>query len=173
MSTEPPLLLDTDFVSSFACVDRMDIIEGLYSGRMIVLEEVMVELERVPVLASRVRQSIEKGHIRSEVLLAGSKEALEFVRLYESGRYGAGESSCMSYLLCHEGTLASNNLRDVKRFCLEQRIELLTTPDVLRGLYEDGNLSREEADLIWREMVARKRKLPVATFGEYLAQSGE
>ena len=51
MSTEPPILLDADFVSSFAWVDRMDIIEGLYSKRMVVLEEVMLELERTRHLA--------------------------------------------------------------------------------------------------------------------------
>ena len=57
LSTDLPVLLDTDFLSSFAWVDRMDIIESRYSGRMVVPEEVMTELDRVPHLASCVRQS--------------------------------------------------------------------------------------------------------------------
>ena len=39
MSTEPPIILDTYFLSSFAWVDRLDILEGLYSKRMLILEE--------------------------------------------------------------------------------------------------------------------------------------
>ena len=76
MSTEPPIILDSDFLSSFAWVNRMDILAGLYSGRMIVLEEVMDELKRVPHLALRVEPSIRNGHIRSETMLANSPEAL-------------------------------------------------------------------------------------------------
>jgi len=42
LSTEPPILLDTDFVSSFAWVDRLDLIERLDSRRMVILEEAEV-----------------------------------------------------------------------------------------------------------------------------------
>ena len=61
--TEPPLILDADFISSFAWVDRLDILEGLYSKRMIILDEVLEELSRVPHLADRVELSIRSGHI--------------------------------------------------------------------------------------------------------------
>ncbi|MCD6391089.1 MAG: hypothetical protein J7L92_03765 [Dehalococcoidia bacterium] len=60
MSTEPPIILDSDFLSSFAWGKRLDILEGLYSKRMVVLEEVLEELRRVPHLASRVELSIKK-----------------------------------------------------------------------------------------------------------------
>ena len=76
MSTEPPIILDSDFLSSFAWVNRLDILEDLYSKRMIVLEEVLEELRRVPHLASKVELSIKKGHIRSAAMLADSPEAL-------------------------------------------------------------------------------------------------
>ena len=169
MSTEPPILLDTDFASSFAWVDRMDILESRYSGRMVILEEVMVELDRAPFVADRVRPSVDRGHISVETMLAGSPEALQFARLRESGRYGAGEASCMAYLLHHVGILASNNLADVKRFCIVQQIPLLTTADVLLQAHGEGRVSVGEADAIWGRMLACRRRLPAASFSEFLA----
>jgi len=93
LSTEAPILLDTDFLSSFAWVDRMDIIEGLYSKRMIALEEVMVELSKVPHLDDRACFSIMHGHIKRVGMMVGSAEASEYIRLHETGRYGSGEAS--------------------------------------------------------------------------------
>ncbi len=168
MPTDAPLVLDTDFVSSFAWVGRMDILEALYSGRMLLLEEVMDELNRVPHLTVRVGASVDAGHISREEMLVDSPEALQFIRLHEAGRYGAGEAACMAYILCREGILASNNLSDVRAFCLRHGISLLTTPDVLRRLYDEGRLSLDELDHLWVGMLARQRKLPASSFSEYL-----
>jgi len=46
LSTEPPVILDSDFLSSFVWVNRLGVLEDLYSRRMIVLEEVLEELGR-------------------------------------------------------------------------------------------------------------------------------
>ncbi len=40
MLSEPPLVVDTDFLSSFAWVGRLDILERLFPAQMIILEEV-------------------------------------------------------------------------------------------------------------------------------------
>ncbi len=170
MPTEPPLVLDTDFVSSFAWVGRMDILATLYSGRMLLLEEVMEELNRVPYLAGQVRVSVEAGHILREEMLVGSPEALQFIRFHEAGRYGVGEAACMAYILYRGGILASNSLSDVEAFCVRNGISLLTTPDVLRQLYEQGRLSIGELNHLWVTMLARQRKLPAASFSEYLGR---
>lgn len=169
MSTEPPIILDSDFVSSFAWINRMDILEGLYSGRMIVLEEVLDELRRVPHLASKVEMSIKNGHIKSEAMLADSPEATQLAKFLESGRYGSGEASCMAYLTQHNGILGSNNLSDIKDFCTQNKKPLLTTPDVLRQVYETGQISLDEADEIWVGMLSKRRKLPASSFTEYLS----
>lgn len=169
MSTEPPIILDSDLLSSFAWVDRLDILEGLYSKQMIVLEEVLEELRRVPHLASKVELSIEKGHIRSETMLADSPEALQLAKFLESGRYGTGEASCMAYLTQHEGILGSNNLSDVKAFCIQNKRQLLTTADVLHHAHETGLTTLAEANEIWFGMLSKRRKLPASSFTEYLS----
>ncbi len=170
MSTEPPIILDSDFLSSFAWVNRMDILEGLYSKRMIVLEEVLEELKRVPHLASRVELSIRNGHISSEAMLANSPEALQLAKFLELGRYGTGEASCMAYLTQHDGILGSNNLSDIKDFCIQNKKRLLTTAEVLHQAYKIGQINLDEADEIWAGMLSKKRKLPASSFTEYLSE---
>ncbi len=173
MSTEPPIVLDSDFLSSFAWVKRLDILEGLYSKRMVVLEEVLEELRRVPHLASRVQSSIKRGHIRTEAMLADSPEALRLATLLDSGRYGSGEASCMAYLTERDGILASNNLSDVKAFCRRNRKSLLTTADALYRAYTMGQINLEEADEIWARMLSKKQKLPAPSFTDYLSAVGK
>ena len=169
MSTEPPVILDADFISSFAWVNRLDILEGLYSKQMIILEEVLEELRRVPHLALKVELSIRNGHIRSEAMFADSPEALQLAKFLEAGRYGTGEASCMAYLTQHDGILGSNNLSDVKAFCIQNKKRLLTTAEVLHQAYKAGHINLDEADKIWADMLSKKRKLPASSFSEYLS----
>lgn len=169
MPTEPPVILDADFTSSFAWVNRLDILEVLYSKRMIILEEVAEELGRVPHLAARVELSIKNGHIKCETMFADSPEALQLANFLDTGKYGAGEASCMAYLTQHEGILGSNNLSDVKAFCIQNNKRLLTTADVMYQAYKAGNISLDEADKIWVSMLSKKRKLPASSFSEYLS----
>jgi len=172
MSTDPPLVLDTDFVSSFAWVNRMDILETLYTGRMLMLEEVEYELSKVKVLKSRVEASIAGGHIVRISMSADSPEAAEFGRMHDSGRYGLGEAACMAYVTQHDGVVASNNLKDVKAFCTRNGKSLLTTAGVLLQAFDQGIITQSEADDIWRGMLAKRRLLPAASFSAYLANSG-
>jgi len=169
LSTEPPVILDSDFLSSFAWVNRLDILESLYSRRMIVLEEVLEELRRVPHLALKVELSIKNGHIRSEAILADSPEALQLAKFLDSGRYGSGEASCMAYLIQHDGILGSNNLSDIKAFCIQNKKQLLTTADVLHQACKIGLIDLDEADKTWADMLCKKRKLPATSFTEYLS----
>ncbi|TRZ52218.1 MAG: hypothetical protein D4S01_03315 [Dehalococcoidia bacterium] len=175
MSTEPPIILDADFLSSFAWANRLDILEGLYSKRMIILEEVLEELNRVPHLASKVKLSIRNGHIKRESMYADSPEALQLGKFLETGRYGTGEAACMAYLTQHDGILGSNNLSDVKEFCIQNKKRLLTTADVMYQAYETNLVGLEEADKIWSDMISKRRKLPALSFSEYMSvvRSGE
>jgi hypothetical protein len=135
---------------------------------MIVLEEVLEELRRVPHLAARVELSITDGHIRSESMLANSPEAVHLSKFLESSRYGMGEASCMAYLLQHGGILGSNNLADVKAFCIQNKKLLLTTADVLYQAYNTGHLNLDDADKIWTGMLSKRQKLPASSFSDYL-----
>ena len=169
--TELPLILDADFISSFAWVNRLDILEGLYSKRMLILDEVLAELNRVPHLAARVELSVRNGHIKHVSMFADSPEALQLGKLLETGKYGSGEATCMAYLACHDGILGSNNLSDVKAFCIQNNKCLLTTADVLHQAFKRGLIGLDEADGIWGDMIFKKRKLPASSLSEYISKT--
>ena len=172
MLTEPPLVLDSDFLSSFAWVDRLDILDHLYSHQMLIIDQVFVEINRVVHLAEKVQILITNGSIRRLSMLADEPDALEFAALLGSGRFGAGESACMAYLKYHPGSMGSNNLRDVKYYCETNGKRLLTTGEALIDACENGHLGLDEADGLWTGMLAKRRKLPVPTFSEYLMRVG-
>jgi len=75
----------------------------------------------------------------------------------------------MAYLTQHDGILASNNLSDVEAFCSKNKKCLLTTAGVLRQAYKTGLINLDEADEIWAGMLSKQRKLPAASFTEYLS----
>jgi len=160
-------------------VNRLDILEGLYSKRMIILDEVLAELNRVPNrvphLAARVELSVKNGHIKCASMFADSPEALQLSKLLETGKYGSGEAACMAYLTQCDGILGSNNLSDVKAFCIQNNQCLLTTADAMHQAYKAGLISLDEADKVWGAMISKKRKLPASSFSEYIskAEKGE
>lgn len=172
MLTEPPLVLDCDFLSSFAWVDRLDILDRLYSQRMLIIDQVFVEINRVNFLAEKVQILISAGAISRLTLQADEPDALELAALLGSGRFGAGESACMAYLKYHPGSLGSNNLKDVKYYCDTNGKCLLTTGEALIDACESGHLKLEEAGRLWAGMLAKRRRLPVPTFSDYLIRVG-
>lgn len=166
---EPPLVLDTDILSSFAMVHRLDILEKLYAKQMIVLEEVMNELNKRQYIAERVQLCITNGSIRLVSIPANAPEALELARLLEGGRYGRGEAACLAYLKYNFGSLGSNNISDVKVVCLEKNICLLTVPNIISDAYQTKVVTKEEANTVWINMKKKKRKLPAESFYDFLA----
>lgn len=171
MSTELPLVLDCDVLSSFAWVNRLDILERLYAKNMIVLEEVIDELSEIAHIAKRVDSLIKGGAIRLVSIPANAPEALELARLLDSDRYGRGEAACLAYLKYNFGSLASNNLADVKVVCSDKNICLLTVPDIINHGYETNVITEEEANEVWIEMIKKKRKLPTNSFYDFLTTS--
>ncbi len=172
MSIKPPLVLDTDFISSFAWIDRLDILEKMYANNMIVIDEVMFELRRVQHLYDRLGKCIARGSIKRHFVLASDPEAQYLAHMLDSGKYGTGESVCMAYLKYNQGTLGSNNLKDVKDFCVRNDIKLITTADVICEACNRDIVDDVEAETIWSQMLSKKRKLPAQSFSEYLSMIG-
>ena len=168
MLTNPPLVLAADLLSSFAWVDRLDILEKLFPKQMVVLDEVMNELRRVPHLSTRVQNCIDKGLIQNFSMTADSPEATELGRILEEGRFGSGEAACMAYLKHNTGTMCSNNLSDVHAFCQYNKKDLMTTAMIIQQAVEKAVIDEAEAETIWTKMIAKKRKLPADSYSAYL-----
>lgn len=166
--TNPPLVLDTDLVSSFAWIDRMDILETLFPQQMVILDEVLSELQRVEHLYAKVKNCINNGSISSVSMLADSPAALELGEILSSGRYGSGEAACMAYLKYNSGTMGSNNLSDVKTFCDANGKDLITTAMIIHYAVKTAVIRKTEAETVWDSMLKKRRKLPAGSYSAYV-----
>jgi predicted nucleic acid-binding protein len=166
MSTDLPILFDTDTISSFAWVNRLDILETLYSEKMFVLPEIIYEISNVKHLKEKLESCIEKKAISIVYLDPLGEDGQEFARLRGLKKFGYGEAAAMAYAKNKEVILASNNLRDVLTYCAKYKIPLISTRRIMYEAVKDNVLDMEEAETIWKEMIKRRRKLPCKTFKE-------
>lgn len=167
MLIKPPLLLDTDSVSAFAWVKRMDVLESLYSGNMQIPQEVLTELARVPHLKAAVDSRTDK-HIEVVSLSPIGQDGIEFAKLYSTGKFGLGESSVMAFVRFNGGTVSSNNIRDVLQYCQSNSLPLLSTRAIIFDAITAGVITEPEAERIWAGMIRKGRKLPCKTVAEVI-----
>lgn len=81
---------------------------------------------------------------------------------------GKGEASAISQAFKNEGIVASNNIKDIKRYVDMLSLDYLTTGDILVEALEKGFISEDEGNRIWRSMLSKKRKLGASSFSQYL-----
>ena len=118
---------DTDCISAFLWVREESILVKLYAGRIILPAQVYHELRKVPHLLARVDTLKNNGDLFVESMEAGSEEYndyLQMTTLPEAGMriIGRGEAAGIAMAKQRDGTLASNNLRDMRSHILRPGI---------------------------------------------------
>ena len=164
---------DTDCLSAFLWVKGESILSKLYSGRIILPAQVYDEIARVPHLQARVDMLKDCGDLRIESMLVGSAEYEDYLSMTSSPEdglriIGKGEAAGIAMVKQRGGTLASNNLRDVRAYVEKYSLRHITTGDILREALEADLITIAEGDVLWAEMIQKRRMLPAATFTEYL-----
>ena len=169
---------DTDCLSAFLWVREESILARLYSGRIILPEQVYSELQRVPHLKARVDTLKIQGDLNIESMDVGSEEYKDYVKMTTSPEkgmriIGRGEAAGIAMVKHRNGTLASNNLRDVGIYVEKYGIQLITTGDILIEAMNAGIITETEGNTIWADMLRKHRMLPTTTFSEYLVRFGK
>ncbi|MCR5693717.1 MAG: hypothetical protein K6G89_01955 [Clostridia bacterium] len=165
---------DTDCLSAFLWVREESILSRLYAGRIILpMQEVYDELQRVPHLQARVDALKNQGHLRIESIEAGSEEYFDYIQMTTSPEngmriIGRGEAAGIAMARHRDGTLASNNLRDVRLYVEKYKITHITTGDILIEAMDAGIITEADGNTIWAEMIRKRRTLPATTFSDYL-----
>lgn len=165
---------DTDCLSAFLWVREESILAKLYAGRIILPAQVYYELQRVPHLLERVDTLRNQGALSVESMEIGSVEYKDYVRMTNSPEdgmriIGRGEAAGIAMAKQRKGTLASNNLRDIRPYVEKYGISHITTGDILIAAMDVGIITEAEGNTIWSEMIRRRRMLPTETFSGYLA----
>lgn len=169
------IFFDTDCISSFLWVDRTDILLNLYGTQIILPEQVLDELSNPSVrhLTTKVNQLLSQNQIGTEKILVGTEESKLYYMLtrnpqFGQKRIGRGEASAIALAKTRKGILASNNLKDIQYYIELYRLRNLTTPMILRKALLRRLIDETEGNTIWVKMINRRRKLPNATFTDYL-----
>ena len=166
------VFFDTDCISSFMRIGERNVIEELFNARIVIPEEVYEELSnpRVPHLKKQVDEMIVNGFAVVQPIEVGSSEYIIFNKLTDPLNkpiIGRGEGAAIAQAYISSGILASNNLRDVKKYVEEYNLAHYTTLDILILAEEQGVLCDLECESIWRAMKQNGITLPEGSYQEH------
>ncbi|MBQ5342998.1 MAG: hypothetical protein J6Z24_06025 [Oscillospiraceae bacterium] len=111
-----------------------------------------------------------------ENMEVGSEEYRDYLKMTTSPErglriIGRGEAAGIAMARNRNGVLASNNIRDVRQYVEKYKILHITTGDILIEAMEAGIITENDGNVIWADMIKKKRLLPTRSFSEYLAKN--
>lgn len=174
-----PIVFDNDCISSFLWIKRTDIINALFPNQVIIPQVVYSELEKlksskykfVIFVFHDLDSQILKGNFKLRNIIIPSKEFNEYFRLVSMKnpkRIGKGEAAAIVIAKALNGTLASNNLKDILPYVKQNKPPYICTEEILYLSYEKKYISLKEGCQIWDDMKGKRRKLPKYDFKEVI-----
>lgn len=166
-----PVFYDTDCLSSFLQINRIDLLKKEYS-KIIISVEVKDELfnKNTPEkVKTRLTSLIQERYVEIKDLEFGSAEFNQYYAFITDDKtedVGKGELSVISLAIAKNGILASNNLNDVCYFVKKYNLEHVTTSKIIVTCYEKGYLTFDEVDKIWEEL-RKNPKHPQMSFKDF------
>lgn len=169
------LFFDTDCLSAFLWVGEECLLSKLYSCRIVIPEAVYSELSHPGVvhLKARVDAMVEQGVAEVAEIIYGTSVWEDYFTMTcqpAQGHKLIGKGEAASIALARDcaGIVASNNLRDIMAYIQEYSLNYVTTGDILVEAFQKQLITEEQGNQIWREMLAKRRKLGALSFSEYL-----
>lgn len=167
------LFLDTDCFSTFLWVGYENLILQLYAGRIGIPQQVYNELKRVPFLKGKVDALLKVNRITLYQISAGTDPAALYVKLTQKPDkgfkvIGTGEAAAIALTKEHHGILGSNNLSDILPYIRLFHLQYRTSAQIMAEALDCHLISEGQGNSIWRDMILRNRKMPAATFTEFL-----
>ncbi len=166
-----PVFYDTDCLSSFLQINRIDLLKREYS-KIIISVQVKDELfnKNTPEkIKNRLTSLIHEGYVEIKDLEYGSDEFNQyftFITDSKTENTGKGELSVISLAISNNGILASTNLDDVCYFVKKYNLEHVTTSKIIVTCYVKGYLTFDEADKIWGKLL-KNPKHPQMSFKDF------
>ena len=171
------LFFDTDCICAFLWVRNESLLPRLYPGRIVIPRPVYTELCRpgIPHLKERVDDLLAQNLVSIQEIDITSEEYRTYYQLTECPEnghkvIGNGEAASISLAKQHGGVVASNNLRDIQSYISEYNLKHMTTGDILIDAYNRKFITEDEGNIIWANMLAKRRKIGAASFTDYLKQ---
>lgn len=169
------LFFDTDCLSSFLWINQEGILLKLYPGRIILPKQVYNELSNpcIPHINRKVQNLCQSGDFFTREIVVNTDEYQLYSDLAISPPKGAkiigkGEAAAIALAKTYGGILASNNLKDISKYVTKYNLRHKTTGEILVDALNAEYIDEAQGNQIWSAMIVKKRKLPTATFVDYL-----
>lgn len=169
------LFIDTDCISAFLWVGNESLLSQLYPGKVVMPKPVYDEIDRPNLswMKVRVDSMIRAGKLTVVNLTAGTEEFELYYKLTENPdeghkSIGNGEASSIALAKARNGIVASNNFKDILSYIKEYSLEYITTADILVEAYHSGIINENQGNLIWANMLKKRRRLGAPSFSDYL-----
>ncbi len=170
------IFFDTDCISAFLWINDTSIIESLYSDYEVYIPNKVYEELDKPVIShlkTRIDTLIERGVVKTIDMEVGTDTYQTFVELTMSPPNGQpiignGEAAAIAHAKDTDGILASNNIKDIKYYIELYKLNHTTTADILVSAYNSGLITEEQGNMIWANMLSKRRKLGASSFSDYL-----
>ena len=164
---------DTDVVINFLCVQRLDLLCGQSTFRVVVTEHLLGSFGirgelNDPMQAAEAEKAVATG-LMGPVALTEPAELALFATLNQF--LGRGESAAIA-VAASRGWLVATDDRLARREC-ERRLgpgRTLTTPEILLDCIRNGSLSVADADDIKNRLAARRFIMKFASFADLLEE---
>lgn len=91
----------------------------------------------------------------------------EYANLTSNLKLGKGESACLAFAKYTSNIVASSNLKDIQNYCIENKIDYLTTMDFLEYAHQNKILSEADCDYFIYNVKSKDSRLPYNSMKEY------
>lgn len=170
------IFFDTDCICAFLWVKKESLLDKMYTGEIVIPKQVYDEIDKptIPHLKARIDLLISKGSATVMAIDIGTEEYDLYRRLTTYSKeinnkvIGRGEAASISLAKKYNGILASNNLRDIDQYVREFSLRHVTTGDILIEAYSKKLITEADGNVIWKEMLKKRRKIGAASFSEFL-----
>ena len=160
------ILLDADVIIHFIKAGKLGTLPSIFPNKLYLLDIVFEEVFRRRDFRTEIENRL-KFHFFHEISLPNDPDVLnEYARL--SKDFGRGESACMAYCKFNHDILASSNLKDIKRYCVENGKQYLTTMDFLCEALKMDIMDNYECNRFIYKVNYSGSKLPCNSIEDYL-----
>ena len=163
------IFFDTDCISAFLWVKNESLLETMYSGKIVIPKEVYDELNKPSILhlKHRIDQLISRGSAKIMTMDIMTEEYdlyrnLTTISEYNHKVIGKGEAASISLAKKYNGILG------IKYYVDKFSLKHITTGDILVKAYEDKLITEEQGNIIWSEMLSKRRRIGANSFTEFL-----
>lgn len=166
MLTNPPLVIDTGVISRYSKIGRFDVLQTLYSNKILMPTEVIMECIREEAMETCVKKALDdKWIVEGKIDSSDYKLLRNYSQLRM--RFDPGESSVLAIAQHNNWSVGSDDMRASARFCRRNGLQLIGSLGILYDAFDKSVINQQEADKILSDMIIKSQyDCPVSRFSD-------